>query len=101
MGDFQLIKPGMYFVTDETAVEKAVRNFKGEDLLAALELCSPGMGNPPYQYRTNLVKELDTVNYPRIIGMQFDHLSRVEIVFSFDLLDTIDLTANFTQRGYT
>jgi hypothetical protein len=101
MSNFANIKPGQYFVTDASEVERAVRHFKGEELLAMLTQINPKYGETAYHYSTNLVAELETVEYPRIIGLQFDHLGHVEIVFSFGLLDTINLTANFTQRGYS
>lgn len=101
MSKFANIKPGQYFVTDASEVERAVRHFKGEELLAVLTSIHPKYGETAYQYSTNLVADLDTVSYPRILGLQFDRLGHVEIVFSFGLTDTIDLTANFTQRGYT
>lgn len=100
MSAFENIQPGMYFVTNESEIEKAVRHFKGEELLATLAKVNPKYGETVYQYRTNLVKELETVTYPRIIGMQFDHLGHVEIVFSFNQRECDSLSDLFKQKGY-
>jgi len=98
---FAVIKPGQYFVENHEALRAAVAhffeaNYEGDD--------------DPTEIEAELFVHLDHVDsddasWPRIVGFSIsEDEDVVDMVYSMGntgLLNTIDLIANFIQRGYS
>jgi hypothetical protein len=100
--DFARIEGGQYFVTSADGVDNAVADFR-KSVVDTLDVLRPGqMREYGYVYSMVQVKTIGAATYPRIIGLQPDPaFETIQIVYSFGLLDTIDLTTNFSLRGYS
>ncbi len=98
-----------YFVKDVVGLRHLINDLETDED-AALPV---GQGAVDKHYVESVIFETAQLSFPRIVILNTVHACRadgcrnddledyIEIVHSFGLLDAIDLTAQFTLRGFT
>lgn len=105
MSNLNPIREDMQFVEDVEGLRNHILNYVVDaELDPTLE---------QLDYIEQIIHETAQLPFPRIVMVNVTHACRadgcrnddledeVEILHSFGLLDTINLTAQFTQRGYS
>lgn len=104
------IGDGMYFVKDVVGLRHLINDLETDED-AALPV---GQGAVDANYVANVIFQTAQLPFPRIVIIETvfacradgcrngeDDEDYLQISYSFGLLDTIDLTAQFSLRGYS
>jgi hypothetical protein len=107
--DFTELSEGQYFVTSYDAAIRAAEHFYVECANFDATMATVVSEDAPVSFELDAA--LVNAEYPRIVSFYIEHgcygeacrdqrESFVEILYSFGLPETLEMTAQFTSRGY-